>query len=159
MTYSSIKGFKLKNLTKFKGHEQEPLYQGDIYYNGRKVGWYSDDFNGGEPWIDLPDDIYKLLEKVSKEYLKTKYKDHKFMWGVSTFFSEIIELNIDEKFYNQQKKKGLDILVVFKDKKSKYPQEKLVAFKGIEYVYKYLEKNTDLDIARSFTSNEDFIIG
>ena len=34
---ASINGIELKGLKEFKGHEQEPLTQGNIYYKGKKL--------------------------------------------------------------------------------------------------------------------------
>ena len=38
---ATIYGFSLKGIKTFKGREGEGC-QGDIYYDGKKVGWYSD---------------------------------------------------------------------------------------------------------------------
>ena len=35
---AKIYGVELKNITNFKGHEGEPLIQGNIYFNKKKVG-------------------------------------------------------------------------------------------------------------------------
>jgi len=43
--------FTVKKLTIFRGHEQEPLAQGDIYYKGKKVCFYSDGDWGGSAII------------------------------------------------------------------------------------------------------------
>lgn len=55
-----IKGIELRNIVQFRGHEQEELIQGNVYYNGTKVGFYSQDSWGG-------DDIFQLDSKLSKK--------------------------------------------------------------------------------------------
>ena len=55
---ATIYGFSLKGIKTFKGREGEGC-QGDIYYDGKKVGWYSDNADGGmadiEGVADHPD--------------------------------------------------------------------------------------------------------
>ena len=41
---ASIYGFTIKNIKTFRGREWDGR-QGDIYYNGKKVGWYNNEGN------------------------------------------------------------------------------------------------------------------
>ena len=71
MIKPSIKGFELRNVKHFLGHEQEDCYQGYIYYKGKKVGYYSDDSWGGSAIIDFDNIEYdKLFRDKAKEYLE-----------------------------------------------------------------------------------------
>lgn len=38
---ASINGVSIKAFKKFRGHEGEELYQGNVYYNGKKLGFWS----------------------------------------------------------------------------------------------------------------------
>ena len=49
----SIKGISVKNIRDFLGHEQEPLVQCDVCYQGKKVAEYSQDSWGGEDRFDF----------------------------------------------------------------------------------------------------------
>ena len=69
---ASIYGFTIKNIKTFRGREWDGR-QGDIYYNGKKVGWYNNDGNGGCADIDF----FGTLEnrqwfenKLSLKYLR-----------------------------------------------------------------------------------------
>ena len=46
---AEIFGVTIKNRKEFRGHEGEPCTQGNIYQNGKKIGYYSDSFMMG-PW-------------------------------------------------------------------------------------------------------------
>lgn len=56
---AKIKGIELKNVVNFKGHEGEDLIQGNVYYNGKKIGFYSQDSWSGN-------DIFNLDYQLSK---------------------------------------------------------------------------------------------
>ena len=63
--------FELKGLKQFKGHEGEPLMQSNIYFNGKKVGSWSDDSWGGEMRIIFENkDIQDKFVEFSKDILK-----------------------------------------------------------------------------------------
>ncbi len=40
---ASIKGIEIKNVKTFRGHEYPTNYQGNIYFNGVKKGFWSQD--------------------------------------------------------------------------------------------------------------------
>ena len=61
---AKINGFELKGIKTFKGHEGEPCQQGNIYYKGKRVGWFSDDSWGG--CMDIRFDSLEI-EKLFKE--------------------------------------------------------------------------------------------
>ena len=44
---ASINGVSIKAFKKFRGHEGEEPYQGNVYYNGKKLGFWSQDAHGG----------------------------------------------------------------------------------------------------------------
>lgn len=68
---ASIKGLQIKNMVGFKGHEGEPLTQGDLYIDGKKVGYYSDDYCGGYSKIAFDDPTTrKLVEEKCKAYFE-----------------------------------------------------------------------------------------
>ena len=54
---ASINGIMIANLKEFRGHEEERLFQGDIYYRFKKLGFWSQDFSGG-------DDVFGFDEKA-----------------------------------------------------------------------------------------------
>ena len=59
---ASINGISVKGITKFKGHEGEPLAQGNLYVNNKKIGFWSQDSHGGP-------DCYVLDPKYDERLL------------------------------------------------------------------------------------------
>lgn len=50
---ASLNGVSIKNLKLYRGHEGEPLYQGNVYLDGKKVGFWSQDAWGGPDELDF----------------------------------------------------------------------------------------------------------
>ena len=104
MIRASIRGLEIRNMKRFLGHEQEELYQGNIYYKGKKVGWYSDDAWGGCSIIDVEKAHREIIENIAKVYLAKKYPKEEFLWSADILFGEIIELTLNAKFFEKQQK-------------------------------------------------------
>lgn len=68
---AKINGFELKGVKEFKGHEGEPCYQGNIYLNGKKVGYFSSSYTMGPMDIRFDKaEIEVLFKKTAEEYIK-----------------------------------------------------------------------------------------
>ena len=66
---AKVNGFELKGIKEFKGHEGEPCFQGNIYLNGKKVGWFTDDSWGGCKRIDFEDsELHYFFANIAKRY-------------------------------------------------------------------------------------------
>lgn len=120
---AKINGIEIKNLKEFKGHEQETLYQANIYYKGKKVGFWSQDSWGGEDRIDLDyslpkellkevnnilnnyesDTIFYELDNLYREQYNVTYEKHTFKGG-EYLFSELLQLLEIEKNYKKYSK-------------------------------------------------------
>lgn len=121
---ASIKGIELKNVKEFRGHEGEDLIQGDVYYKGKKVGYYSQDAWGGMDifdldWQNLSKDLMKEIKDVTDNYVGGKlfkkiddlynetYKinfvmrEHK---GYEYLFEDLLELIDHENLYKKYSK-------------------------------------------------------
>jgi hypothetical protein len=75
---AKINNFELKNVKDFLGHEQEPLCQGNIYYKGKKVGFYSQDAHGGCDNIDIDCELSNELKTEIYEILNNYHCDSIF---------------------------------------------------------------------------------
>lgn len=120
---AKIKGIELKNLKDFRGHEGESLMQGDVYYKGKRIGYYSQDAWGGMDIFDidwkLPKELRqevknitdnyiggKLFEKIDQLYEKTYNCDfHYDKKGYEYLFMDLLELQDQEKLYKKYSKK------------------------------------------------------
>lgn len=105
---ASLNGVEIKSLKLFRGHEGEGVYQGTVYYNNRKLGFWSQSSVGGcdtydfdNSALDTPFYMWKSQIKGSRYY---EYADLDIFMMV---LAGIISL---EKTYKNNLKKGLSFL-------------------------------------------------
>ena len=60
---ASLNGVSLKNLKTYAGHEGEPCMQGSVYYNGKKLGFWSQDGHGGPDRFDFNENELKYINE------------------------------------------------------------------------------------------------
>jgi len=97
---AQIRGIAIKGLKEFKGHEGEPLLQGNIYFQGKKVGYYSDDFRGGMAVVDIDTKVQHEMFKLSKGY------EHPYVNSLDNLIYEVVALASLEKEFTSKVKKG-----------------------------------------------------
>lgn len=132
---AKIKGFELKGIAEFKGHEGEPLIQGNVYYKGKKVGFYSQDAWGGMDIFKLDynldnnlrnkiEDITNnyvggvLFEKIDDLYNETYKVNFKYeQKGYEYLFMDLLQLKEHENDYRKYYKKYPlnTVYIVYKD--------------------------------------------
>ncbi len=132
---AKIKGIELRNVIDFRGHEGEPLTQADVYYKGKKVGFYSQDAWGGPDIFyldyDLDKDLTKEINDIVNNYIGNvlfkKLDDlynkqynvnfHYEQKGYEYLFMDLLQLMEFEDLYKEYSKKfGVDnIAIVYKD--------------------------------------------
>ena len=129
---AKIKDFEIRHIVKFRGHEEEPLQQGDIYYAGKKIGFYSDSAFGGDSIINIyqrEEEI--ILNKVASEFVEENKKHPSisdfidFIDKKAVFLEEILQLQDYEQLYKKGLKKGYKCLLVSyptKEYNALYPQ-------------------------------------
>lgn len=116
---ANIKGWTLKNVKKWEGREGEGR-QGNLYFAGKKVGWYNDDGNGGETDIDLDTpQRYVTLKNAAKAYFEEHPNPLYVMYGLEPdedcLIEAILELLEKEKEFKKQQKKGFPYLFIVED--------------------------------------------
>jgi len=164
---ASIKGISVKKVVDFKGHEQEPLKQCDVYFKNKKIGWFSNDFHGGcdifdyerGVGIDIQQEIEKRGKKyfeeidLSKDYVFNEYykkkgktqKDYASELGcINLFINELLDLQQDEKEFKKMEKKSVNRVLVYFNKKNEG---------GVEY-RAYVAKER----IASFISEPNFVV-
>lgn len=112
---ASINGITVKAVKEFRGHEGEPLYQGNIYLGNKKIGWWSQDSHGGcdNIHLDQPYIVTKLEHKV-KELNRDKEETHersdgsKYVldYSLDMMFGDLMVMYEDEKTYRAAVKNG-----------------------------------------------------
>lgn len=98
-------GYWIKNIKNFKGQELETLFQCSVYKDGKRIGFFSEDTNGGNAQLDLKNDNEReVLEQYAHNYLG------KEAWAESyhTFISEIAsEIDLQKTYKKKCKKTTL----------------------------------------------------
>lgn len=155
---ASILGIELKNIKTFRGVEYPTCYQGTVYLNGKKLGFWSQDSWGG------PDNYeFKTteLDNLAKAYYgKDSYYDLDCLMG------EILTLKDYEKLYKKIVKEGYASLVVITDgyfettiKMPRDTNKELILEKCAPYVEKFKKNTNNVDNVKTlvFTNITDFV--
>ena len=121
---ASINGITVKGLKKFRGHEGEPLYQGNVYLNNKKIGWWSQDSWGGPDscCLDEPYKVRKLEDKV-KELNRDKEETFTrndgstctMSYSLDIMFGDLMELKHDEDTFKAAIKNGFGGVLLVTD--------------------------------------------
>ena len=103
---ASIKGVTLKGLTRFIGMEGE-AYQGNIYLNNKKVGWFSQSGSGGCSDVDYDSpEVKKEITAIVEQYFKENPPNCDWAGTDEFFFEDLVSLLLDEKDFKKAVKKG-----------------------------------------------------
>ena len=156
---ASIYGFVIKKIKTFRGREGEGC-QGDIYYNGKKVGWYNDMADGGMADVYFDGDreqcskMEALLNEAAKKYY-AKYPltglcaDLPITDGL--FMDELVNVTMDEKVFKKHQKEGYFAMATY--------QKQGVDFKEYTLLFKRKEaldafqKRPDVERVRVYTKD------
>lgn len=73
---AKINGIEIKNVKHFADHEGAPIAQGDVWYNGKKLGFWSQDSWGGPDQYHFDESVLNDAVKsyVASDYVPAKYK-------------------------------------------------------------------------------------
>lgn len=122
---ASLNGISVKALKTFRGHEGEPLYQGNLYLNNKKIGFWSQDGWGGPDHVVLDQGYSEILlnEAVhalnaDKDYRrKAECDGREFVleYNVERLMGDLMVLCEDEKIFKGALKKGYEGIVVASD--------------------------------------------
>ena len=106
---ASIYGVSLKGVKTFVGHEGVSA-QGNVYYNGKKIGFWSQDTWGGPDRYDFDK---KLIEGAVEAYKKSGRVEKEFekYFDADCLIYEVLRLMDSEKTYKAGVKKGFKTLV------------------------------------------------
>lgn len=107
---AKLKGLEIKKITEFKGHEGEPLFQCDVYYKGKKVGYFSQDAWGGMENVEVPKEVRQAFAEYTTRPLDG-YPDHPLK-GIEWAIYDLYELRNIEKTYAKNAKQGFDITIL-----------------------------------------------
>ncbi len=102
---ASINGIEIKNLKTFKDHEGCDIAQGNIYYNGKKLGFLSQDYMSGPDSYDFDE---KILDAEVAKYRNSSFVEEKYKDGANLdcLLGDLLKLADSEKEYKRGKRKG-----------------------------------------------------
>ena len=116
---AKIKGIELRNIKTFRGHEWEELQQANVYYKGKKVGFYSQVSWGGSDIFrldcNISNELREEIENITNNYVgniifkklddlynKTYNVNFKYDHiGYEYLFEDLLQLNENEKHYKK----------------------------------------------------------
>ena len=118
---ATMYGFTLKKIVEYKGHEGEPLVQADIYYLGKKIGfWRMGDYGGEDDFLGvdshfLPKEYFDTIRMNWKNPLQDEEDFKNYVFSdesvASSFFAHLMELIDMEKEFKKVVKKGFQALI------------------------------------------------
>lgn len=110
-------GVQIKNVKTFRGMEYPVNYQGMVYLNGQKLGYWSQDGNGAV--IDNFEFNSKPIDDIAEEYGKAHGKDMEY-WDATSFMAELVNFHCLEKTYKSLSKKGFPTVLFLTDEDEYY---------------------------------------
>lgn len=90
---ASIKGIEIKGVKGYQGHEGY-CQQGNIYMDGKKIGFYSEDGWGGPPTLDVNS---KELKQELKQRMSLYYQEHPQIDSIKMWKMEKEEIILDSE--------------------------------------------------------------
>jgi len=102
---ASINGIQIKNLKKFKDHEGCEIAQGDVWYKGKKLGYWSQDYMCGPDTYGFDESV--LSGEVEK-YAASDYVEEKFkkLCDLDILLGNLVNIAEEEKTYKKGVKSG-----------------------------------------------------
>lgn len=111
---ASINGISLKNVRTFPDHEGCRIAGGDVWYNGKKLGHWQQDYYCGPDNYDFDE---RVLQKEVDAYkqsdlVKEEYRD---VVGLGCLLEDLLHLKERETICKRYFKKGSRTVVFFSD--------------------------------------------
>jgi hypothetical protein len=155
---ASIKGIEIKGIKTFRGTEYPVNYQGNIYFNGKKKGFWSQDSWGGPDNFDFDT---TELDNVAKQYYGPDS-----IYDIDCLLYELLNLIEYEKQYKKAIKAGYSSIVIMTDgyneayiKVPKDTDKNIIRKKCESYIKNFEQKSKYKDKIKTmiFTDIKDFV--
>ena len=156
---ASIFGFEIKGLKTFVGRDGMGA-QGNIYYGGKKVGWYNNSADGGMADISFDGERERrtqmelLLKEATRKYyerfpLTGQFAD--LTPDEELFMEDLVNFTMDEKEFKKYQKDGYIGIAVYQKRGEPY-KEYTVLFKREKAIDEF-QKRPDIEKARIYTKD------
>ena len=156
---ASIFGFEIKGLKTFRGRDGEGS-QGNIYYNGKKVGWYNNQANGGVTDIDFDGgkEQYSKMMGLLKEAMRKYYERYPLTEPYADlepnediFIDDLVCFTQDEKEFKKYQKDGYIGMAKYQKIGEPYYEYTLLFKRG--KAIEEFQKRADIENARIYTKD------
>ena len=156
---ASIFGFEIKGLKTFVGRDGMGS-QGNIYYNGKKVGWYNNQANGGATDIDFDGskEQYSKMMGLLKEAMRKYYERYPLTEPYADlepnediFIDDLVCFTQDEKEFKKYQKDGYIGMAKYQKIGDPY-YEYTILFKREKAIEEF-QKRADIENARIYTKD------
>lgn len=179
---ASINGISIKGRKNFLGHEGEPLCQGNVYLNNKKLGfWSQDSWGGPDRFILDPKYSKALLDQAviarnpDKAYHGTSGdRTYVIEYNLEQLLGDCVELAEEEQSYKKAVKAGYAAILLATDgfhqttwslpqKYAQLPDEELLEKLGpsIDKAKEgfWKESENTKHIIKIYRSLDDFVVG
>lgn len=164
---AKINGVEIKAIKTFIDHEGAEVAQANVYINGKKVGFWSQDSWGGPDNYYGIEDVITQKAKLFKDGCPSDARYYDFQDDPDIFMDHLLRLAEDEKLFKKYTKDGFSTLLIvtdgyhcsmvrFKDKLTKSEIEKRSP-KTIESMKEKMYKNV-VPKVKVFNSIKDFTV-
>ena len=108
---ASLNGVEIKSLKTFRGHEGEPLAQGNVYIDGKKMGYWSQDAWGGSDnyWSDIATNLTDKIKERAVQFKRGVPETDKYYAiydDPDMFINALLRITEEEKTWKKLNKQG-----------------------------------------------------
>lgn len=111
---ASINGVTIRGLKKFYGHDGETLYQGNVYYNGKKLGFWSQDAYSGSDSFHFDTSVIQKAVDDYRDYSGKAEGFRKTLFSTEIFMCDVLWLIREEKQYKKYAKSWYSVMISVK---------------------------------------------
>ena len=112
---ASINGIAIKSVRKFRDHEDCMIAQGNVYFNGRKLGFWSQDSWGGPDRFDFDESLLSKEVESYRLHAPMEKEEYRAFADLSCLLYDLLALTDEEKTYKKGVKQGFRTYVSVKD--------------------------------------------
>ena len=112
---ASINGVEVKNLNHFKGHEGETCLQGNVYLNGKKLGFWSQDSWGGPDLFEFDETLLDEARLQFGEGFEETYEHKRACDALEVFLVTAAWVKRLESEMNRTFRKGYSVTIFLTD--------------------------------------------
>lgn len=151
---ASIHGISIKNVECFLDHEELLIHKGEIYLNGKKIGFWSQDSWGGPDRYSFSEPLMeerlnrKVIELNQDKALHGVTRDNKpyvVDYNLDLLMYDLVKLMADEKIFLDAKKEGRTGIIIATDGHHKfaYSFNEKVSVLSNEEILQYFAKDIE----------------